>query len=66
VSTDDNKEKQVLLNALEFFVDYRFNTGSWMQKQYIKMINQIDQNDYAILCKKLGGKPRFEPTNKGD
>lgn len=57
----DEKEKTMLLNALEFFVDYKFNSGSWVIKEYQKRIEHIPQNDYAKLCKRLGGKTRFEP-----
>ena len=53
----------MMVRALEFFVDYKFNTGTWMQQEYIKRMNEIDQNEYAILCKRLGGKTRFEPAN---
>ena len=51
----------MLLNALEFFVDYKFNSGPWVIKEYQKRIEHIPQNDYAKLCKRLGGKTRFEP-----
>ena len=55
-------EKHMIISALEFFVDYRFNTGKWMNKEYINKINQIDHNDFAKLCKTMGGKTRFEPN----
>jgi hypothetical protein len=57
-----NKTKQMILNALEFFIDYRFNTGTWMQSEYLKKIQEIDHNDYTVLCKNMGGKTRFQPT----
>ena len=57
-----NKEKQILLSALEFFVDYRFSTGKWVNKEYIKRIEQVDHNDYAKLCERMGGRARFKPT----
>ena len=57
-----NKEKHILLSALEFFVDYRFSTGKWMNKEYIKRIEQVDHNDYAKLCERMGGKTRFAST----
>ena len=57
----DEKDRTMLLNALEFFVDYKFNTGKWMQGEYNRRIESIPQNDYAKLCKRLGGKTRFEP-----
>ena len=57
----DEKDRTMLLNALEFFVDYKFNIGKWMLLEYGKRIEHIPQNDYAKLCKQLGGKPRFEP-----
>ena len=62
IEIKDNKEKQILLSALEFFVDYRFSTGKWMNSEYIKRIEQVDHNDYAKLCKRMGGRTRFEPT----
>ena len=55
-------EEHILLSALEFFVDYRFNTGKWMNKEYIKRIEQIDHNEYAKLCERMGGKTRFNST----
>ena len=57
----DERDRTMLLNALEFFVDYKFNIGKWMLLEYGKRIEHIPQNDYAKLCKRLGGKPRFEP-----
>ena len=57
----DEKDRTMLLNALEFFVDYKFNSGPWVIKEYQKRIEHIPQNDYAKLCKRLGGKTRFEP-----
>ena len=54
-------EERILISALEFFVDYKFNTGSWMQSEYLKRIEQIDHNEYAKLCERMGGKTRFEP-----
>ena len=62
MANDEDKEKQLLLSALEFFVDYKFKTGSGMQQRYLEIIEETDHNDYAKLCKKLGGKPTFEPT----
>ena len=62
MATDDNKETELLLSALEFFVDYKFKTGSGMQQRYLEIIAETNHNDYAKLCKKLGGKPTFEPT----
>ena len=57
-----NKQRVMLLNALEFFVDYKFNSGNWVSKEYERRINEnIPQNDYAKLCKEMGGKARFEP-----
>ena len=58
----NRKEEHMVLSALEFFVDYRFNTNSEMSTRYQKMIQEIDQNDYAILCKKLNGKTDWGPT----
>ena len=57
-----NKEKHILLSALEFFVDYRFSTGKWMNSEYIKRIEQVDHNEYAKLCERMGGRARFKPT----
>ena len=57
-----NKEKHILLSALEFFVDYRFITGKWVNKEYIKRIEQVDHNDFAKLCERMGGKTRFAST----
>ncbi len=57
----DERDRTMLLNALEFFVDYKFNSGSWVIKEYQKRIEHIPQNDYAKLCKRLDGKARFEP-----
>ena len=57
----NEKERTMLLNALEFFVDYKFNSGEWVIREYQKRIEHIPQNDYAKLCKRLGGKARFEP-----
>ena len=62
IKIENDKEEHLLLSALEFFVDFRFNTNSEMSTRYSKMIQQIDQNDYAILCKKLNGKTDWEPT----
>ena len=58
----DERDRAMLLNALEFFVDYKFSNGSWTMREYRKRIEHIPQNDYAKLCKRLGGKARFEPT----
>ena len=55
-------EKNIIVSALEFFVDYRFSTSKWTTKEYIKRINSIDHNDFAKLCNKMGGKSRFKPT----
>ena len=57
-----NKERHMLVSALEFFVDYKFSTGKWMNNQYIGRINQVKHNDYAKLCEQMGGKTRFKPT----
>ena len=58
-----DQQRVMLLNALEFFVDYKFNSSDWTSKEYEKRINEnISQNDYAKLCKEMGGKARFEPT----
>ena len=63
ITIEDKKEEHMLLEALAFFVDYGFNTGSWMNSEYLKKTNNgLNQNDYAKLCKRLGGKTRFEPT----
>ena len=62
IKIENDKEEHLLLSALEFFVDFRFNTNSEMSTRYSKMIQKIDQNDYAILCKKLNGKTDWEPT----
>jgi len=56
------KEKHLLQRALEFFVDYKFNTSEWMNKEYIKRIEETDHNNYAKLCEQMGGKTRFKPT----
>ena len=61
INIENNKEEHMILNALEFFVDYKFNSGSWVIREYQKGIENIPQNDYAKLCKRLGGKARFEP-----
>ena len=61
INIENNKEEHMILNALEFFVDYKFNTSEWMNKEYIKRIEEVDHNDYEKLCKRLGGKARFEP-----
>ena len=60
-SLKKDKQRVMLLNALEFFVDYKFSSGDWVNKEYAKRIKDIPQNDYAILCKEMGGKARFEP-----
>ena len=57
----NEKERTMLLNALEFFVDYKFNSGEWVIREYQKRIEHIPQNDYAKLCKRWGGKARVEP-----
>ena len=63
INIKNEKEEHMLLEALAFFVDYGFNTGSWMNSEYLKKTNNgLNQNDYAKLCKRLGGKTRFEPT----
>jgi hypothetical protein len=62
IKIENDKEEHLLLSALEFFVDFRFNTNSEMSTRYSKMIQKIDQNDYAILCKKLNGKTDWGPT----
>ena len=62
IVTESDKEEHLLISALEFFVDYKFNTGSWMQSEYLKRMEQIDHNDYAKLCKRMGGKTRFTPA----
>ena len=62
INIKDERDRTMLLNALAFFVDYGFNTGSWMHSEYLKKTNDgLNQNDYAKLCKRLGGKARFEP-----
>ena len=62
INIENNKEEHMILNALEFFVDYKFSSGDWTSKEYEKRVNKnIPQNDYAKLCKRLGGKARFEP-----
>ena len=53
---------EMLLSALEFFVDYKFSSSDWANKEYAKRIENIDQNEFAKLCKKMGGKTRFAPT----
>ena len=58
-----DREQQMVVSALEFFVDYKFSTGSWMNKVYNEKVMDIDQNEFAILCKRMGGKTRFEPAN---
>ena len=52
INIKDEKEEHMLLEALAFFVDYGFNTGSWMNSEYLKKTNDglIKQNDYAKLC----------------
>lgn len=55
-------EEHILLSALEFFVDYKFSTGKWMNSEYIKRIEQVDHNEYAKLCERMGGRARFKPT----
>ena len=62
IKIENDKEEHLLLSALEFFVDFRFNTNSEMSTRYGEMIKQIDQNDYAKLCKKLNGKTDWGPT----
>ena len=63
INIKDEKEEHMLLEALAFFVDYGFNTGSWMNSEYLKKTNDgLNQNEYAKLCKRLGGKTRFDPT----
>ena len=63
INIKDEKEEHMLLEALALFVDYGFNTGSWMNSEYLKKTNDgLIQNDYAKLCKRLGGKTRFDPT----
>ena len=44
-------EKKLLLNALKFFVEYRFTTPSKMNTTYVEMTDEISQNEYALLCK---------------
>ena len=55
-------EERILISALEFFVDYKFSTGKWMNSEYIKRIERIDHNEYAKLCERMGGRTRFAPT----
>ena len=63
INIKDEKEEHMMLEALAFFVDYGFNTGSWMNSEYLKKTNDgLNQNEYAKLCKRLGGKTRFDPT----
>ena len=63
IEIKDSKEEHMLLEALAFFVDYGFNTGSWMNSEYLKKTSDgLKQNEYAKLCKRLGGKTRFEPN----
>ena len=62
MAENSKEEHLLLLSALEFFVDFRFNTNSEMSTRYNEMIRKIDQNDYAILCKKLNGKTDWSPT----
>ena len=57
-----DQQRVMLLNALEFFVDYKFSTGKWMNSEYIKRIEQVDHNEYAKLCERMGGRARFKPT----
>ena len=59
---NSEEEHLLLLSALEFFVDFRFNTNSEMSTRYGEMIQKVNQNDYAILCKKLNGKTDWNPT----
>ena len=59
---NSEEEHLLLLSALEFFVDFRFNTNSEMSTRYGEMIQKVDQNAYAILCKKLNGKTDWNPT----
>ena len=54
------KEKHLLQRALEFFVDYKFNTSEWMLKEYIKRIEETDHNNYTKLCERMSGKTRFK------
>jgi len=58
----DKREEHLVLTALEFFCDFRFNTNSRMSTRYAELIQEIDQNEYVKLCKKLGGKAQHEPT----
>ena len=62
ITLTTNKERHMLVSALEFFVDYKFSTGKWMNKEFIGRINQVEHNDYAKLCEQMGGKTRFKPT----
>ena len=57
-------EKKLLLNALEFFVEYRFLTPSESNKAYVEVTNKISQNEYALLCKKMGGKTKWQPVKE--
>ncbi len=57
-------EKKLLLNALKFFVEYRFTTPSKMNTTYVEMTDEISQNEYALLCKKMGGKTRWQPVKE--
>ena len=59
---NDKKEEKMLLNALEFFVDYKFSVSQKITDRYIEMTNEIAQNDYALLCKKMDGTTKWPPA----
>ena len=54
------EEETLLIKALTFFVDFKFDINTATHKNYIKIMQEEDNyEDYYNLCKKLGGKSRW-------
>ena len=54
------KEEKLLIKAVTFFVNYKFEIPRSSLKSYVELTQKEDEyEDYYNLCKKLGGKPRW-------
>jgi len=54
------EEETLLIKALTFFVDFKFDINTAALKNYVKITQEEDEyEDYYNLCKKLGGKPEW-------
>ena len=52
-------EKKLIVKALKFFVDYRFNIVRTNHGDYLELLKEDDYNEYVKVLKKLGGKPKW-------